>query len=194
MNQAPGGVFNVTATLRGRSPRSRPFFVMTPRSGGGRCASDAAWLRSGRDIPHGRGASARGRTTVFPASTGHELGIRLRSSCAPGRASPERFAWIPWAELGMPSRCPPAAGDRTSNAGRATDASHRAGEPPPDGVRSVEAARGERPAHSRASGTYLSIIGTTGCFTTPGCLASGRRRPHRPMLGFHSDRAAVGQR
>lgn len=66
---------NVLAEISGTSPSAAPVVVMTPRSGWWQCASErgggiAALLEIARSLAQDR----RGRTVLFLASTGHELG------------------------------------------------------------------------------------------------------------------------
>ena len=68
-------VFNVVATVEGREPAIDPLVVMTPRSGWWTCASErgggiAVWLEMLRALHVVRPR----RSSIFVASTGHELG------------------------------------------------------------------------------------------------------------------------
>lgn len=66
---------NVVGKVFGTSPELPPIVVMTPRSGWWQCASErgggiACWI----EIARGVAALQLPRTTIFLASTGHELG------------------------------------------------------------------------------------------------------------------------
>lgn len=173
VTRRPEEVFNVTATLRGTEPSQAPLFVMTPRSGWWTCASErgggiAVWLEMIRGMA---AAPTPRRTTVFLASTGHELGhygleefLRTRSRLVRGAA-----AWIHLganfgAAIGgapLLQASSPELQERAMEAlGRAGEAPARrrpVGEPPGGEARHIHAGRG----------TYLSIVGENGLFHHP---------------------------
>ena len=172
VTRRPKEVFNVTATLLGTQPSLPPLIVMTPRSGWWTCASErgggiAVWLEMMRSL---RAATPR-RTTVFVASTGHELGhyglqefIRTRT-----RLLTSAVAWIHLgANFGAAIGGRPRLQASSVELQRlALDALGAAGAPP-DRLHPV----GERPAgeahniHDRG-GRYLSILGANGLFHHP---------------------------
>lgn len=169
----PEEVFNVTATLRGTEPSLPPVFVMTPRSGWWTCASErgggiAVWLEMIRGMS---AAPTPRRTTVFLASTGHELGhygleefLRTRSRLVRSAA-----AWIHLgANFGAAVGGDPllqASGPELQN--RAVQALGHAGEPPARRHPIGEPPSGEARHIHAGGGTYLSIIGDNGLFHHP---------------------------
>ncbi len=173
VTRRPEEVFNVTATLRGREPSQPPVFVMTPRSGWWTCASErgggiAVWIEMIRGMA---AAPTPRRTTVFLASTGHELGhygleefLRTRS-----RLVRSAFAWIHLgANFGTAvGGAPLLQASNLELQDRATDALDRAGEAPPRRRPIGEAPAGEARHIHDGSGTYLSIIGDNGLFHHP---------------------------
>jgi len=98
VTRRPEQIFNVTATLLGTETTLPPLLVITPRSGWWNCASErgggiAIWLEMIRTMA---AAPTPRRTTVFLASTGHEVGhygltefLRTR-----GRLIQGSTAWI----------------------------------------------------------------------------------------------------
>ncbi len=174
VTRRPEEVFNVTATLRGTEPLQAPLFVMTPRSGWWTCASErgggiAVWLEMIRGMT---AAPTPRRTTVFLASTGHELGhygleefLRTRSRLVRGAAA--------WIHLGANFGAA-VGGDPLLQAStpalqeRALAALGRAGEPPARRRPAGEAPAGEARHIHAGGGTYLSIIGDNGLFHHPG--------------------------
>ncbi len=73
--RTPASAMNVVAEIRGTNPALPPFVVMTPRSGWYGCASErggglVVWL----EIMRALRATARPRSVLFVASSGHELG------------------------------------------------------------------------------------------------------------------------
>lgn len=173
VTRRPEEVFNVTATLRGREPSQAPVFVMTPRSGWWTCASErgggiAVWLEMIRGLA---AAPTPRRTTVFLASTGHELGhygleefLRTRSRLVRGAAA--------WIHLGANFGAA-VGGDPLLQASsrelqdRAAEALARAGEAPPRRRPAGEAPAGEARHVHDGGGTYLSIVGGNGLFHHP---------------------------
>lgn len=173
VTRRPEEVFNVTATLRGREPSQAPVFVMTPRSGWWTCASErgggiAVWLEMIRGLA---AAPTPRRTTVFLASTGHELGhygleefLRTRSRLVRGAAA--------WIHLGANFGAA-VGGDPLLQASnrelqdRAVEALGRAGEAPPRRRPAGEAPAGEARHVHDGGGTYLSIVGGNGLFHHP---------------------------
>ena len=173
VTRRPEEVFNVTATLRGREPSQAAVFVMTPRSGWWTCASErgggiAVWL----EMIRGMAASPTPRrTTVFLASTGHELGhygleefLRTRSRLVRGAA-----AWIHLgANFGAAvGGAPLLQASSLELQDRATDALERAGEAPARRRPVGETAAGEARHIHDGGGTYLSIVGDNGLFHHP---------------------------
>lgn len=173
VTRTPEEVFNVTATLRGREPSQAPVFVMTPRSGWWTCASErgggiAVWLEMIRGLA---AAPTPRRTTVFLASTGHELGhygleefLRTRSRLVRGAAA--------WIHLGANFGAA-VGGDPLLQASnlelqdRAAEALGRAGEAPPRRRPAGEAPAGEARHVHDGGGTYLSVVGGNGLFHHP---------------------------
>lgn len=174
VTRRPEEVFNVTATLRGREPSEAPVFVMTPRSGWWTCASErgggiAVWIEMIRAMA---AAPTPRRTTVFLASTGHELGhygleefLRTRSRLVRGAT-----AWIHLgANFGAAGGgAPLLQASSIELQDRATDALERAGEAPARRRPVGETAAGEARHIHDGGGTYLSIIGDNGLFHHPG--------------------------
>ncbi len=173
VTRRPEEVFNVTATLRGTQPSQAPLFVMTPRSGWWTCASErgggiAVWLEMIRGMT---AAPTPRRTTVFLASTGHELGhygleefLRTRSRLIRSAA-----AWIhlgasfgaavggaPLLQASAPELQNLAA-EALAGAGEAPARRRTAGDVPAGEARHIHA----------GGGTYLSIIGDNGLFHHP---------------------------
>ena len=172
VTRRPEEVFNVTAALLGTEPSLAPLIVMTPRSGWWTCASErgggiAVWLEMMRAM---RAATPR-RTTVFVASTGHELGhyglhefLRTRS-----RLVTSAVAWIHLganfgAAIGGRPRLQASsielqhvALDALSAAGAQPDQLHPVGERP----------AGEAHNIYDGGGRYLSILGDNGLFHHP---------------------------
>ena len=173
VTRRPEEVFNVTATLRGTEPSLAPLFVMTPRSGWWTCASErgggiAVWLEMIRGMA---AAPTPRRTTVFLASTGHELGhygleefLRTRSRLVRGA-----HAWIHLgANFGAAVGAGPLLQASTSElqnhalealgrTGESSAGRRPAGEPPAGEARHIHA----------GGGTYLSIVGDNGLFHHP---------------------------
>ncbi len=173
VTRRPEEVFNVTATLRGTEPSLPPVFVMTPRSGWWTCASErgggiAVWLEMIRGMT---AAPTPRRTTVFLASTGHELGhygleefLRTRSRLVRGAAA--------WIHLGANFGAAVGPGPRLQASApelmdRATEALGRAGEAPARRLPAGEPPAGEARHIHAGGGTYLSIIGDNGLFHHP---------------------------
>ena len=173
VSRGPEEVFNVTATLRGTEPSQAPVFVMTPRSGWWTCASErgggiAVWLEMIRGMA---AAPTPRRTTVFLASTGHELGhyglqefLRTRSRLVRGA-----HAWVhlgasfgaavggaPLLQASSPALQDDAA-EALERAGEAPARRRPVGEPPAGEARHIHA----------GGGTYLSIVGANGLFHHP---------------------------
>ena len=173
VTRRPEEVFNVTATLRGTEPSLAPLFVMTPRSGWWTCASErgggiAVWLEMIRGMA---AAPTPRRTTVFLASTGHELGhygleefLRTRSRLVRGA-----HAWI---HLGANFGAA-VGGDPLLQASdlalqeRAAEALERAGEAPARRRPVGTPPSGEARHIHAGGGSYLSIIGDNGLFHHP---------------------------
>lgn len=169
VTRRPEEVFNVTATLLGTQPSLPPLIVMTPRSGWWTCASErgggiAVWLEMMRSL---RAATPR-RTTVFVASTGHELGhyglqefLRTRT-----RLLTSAVAWIHLganfgAAIGGRPRLQASsvelqrlALDALGAAGATPERLHPVGERPAGEAHNI---------HDRG-GRYLSILGGNGLF------------------------------
>ena len=173
VTRGPEEVFNVTATLRGAEPSLAPVFVMTPRSGWWTCASErgggiAVWIEMIRGMT---AAPQPRRTTVFLATTGHELGhyglqefLRTRSRLVRTAA-----AWIHLgANFGAAIGGAPLLQASAAELQRlALDALQRAGEAPDRRRPAGETPAGEvRRIHERG-GTYLSIVGANGLFHHP---------------------------
>ena len=173
ISRRPEEVFNVTATLRGREPSLAPVFVMTPRSGWWTCASErgggiAVWLEMIRGMA---AAPTPRRTTVFLASTGHELGhygleefLRTRS-----RLVRSAHAWIHLgANFGAAvGGAPLLQASSPELQDGATDALGRSGEAPARRRPVGEPPGGEARHIHAGGGTYLSIVGDNGLFHHP---------------------------
>jgi len=173
IGRRPEEVFNVTATLRGREPSLAPVFVMTPRSGWWTCASErgggiAVWLEMIRGMA---AAPQPRRTTVFLASTGHELGhygleefLRTRSRLVRGA-----HAWIHLgASFGAAvGGAPLLQASSPELQDGATDALGRFGEAPARRRPVGEPPAGEARHIHAGGGTYLSIVGDNGLFHHP---------------------------
>ena len=169
----PEEVFNVTATLRGTAPSLAPVFVMTPRSGWWTCASErgggiAVWLEMIRGMA---AAPTPRRTTVFLASTGHELGhyglqefLRTRSRLVRGA-----HAWIHLgANFGAAvGGAPVLQASSPELQDRATEALGRTGEAPARRRPVGEPPAGEARHIHAGGGTYLSVVGDNGLFHHP---------------------------
>ena len=173
VTRRPEEVFNVTAVLRGTEPSLPPVFVMTPRSGWWTCASErgggiAVWLEMIRGMT---AAPTPRRTTVFLASTGHELGhygleefLRTRSRLVRGAAA--------WIHLGANFGAAVGPGPRLQASApelldRTTEALERAGEAPARRRPAGEPPAGEARHIHAGGGTYLSIVGDNGLFHHP---------------------------
>ena len=173
VTRRPEEVFNVTAVLRGTEPSLAPLFVMTPRSGWWTCASErgggiAVWLEMLRGMT---AAPTPRRTTVFLASTGHELGhyglqefLRTRSRLVRGAA-----AWIHLgANFGAAvGGAPLLQASAPELHDRALEALGRAGEAPARRRPVADPPAGEARHIHAGGGTYLSIIGDNGLFHHP---------------------------
>ena len=173
VSRRPEEVFNVTATLRGTEPSLAPIFVMTPRSGWWTCASErgggiAVWLEMIRGIA---AAPTPRRTTVFLASTGHELGhygleefLRTRSRLVRGA-----HAWIHLgANFGAAvGGAPLLQASSPELQDRATEALGRVGEAPARRRPVGEPPAGEARHIHAGGGTYLSVVGDNGLFHHP---------------------------
>ncbi len=173
VTRRPEEVFNVTATLRGREPSQAPIFVMTPRSGWWTCASErgggiAVWLEMIRGMA---AAPTPRRTTVFLASTGHELGhyglaefLRTRSRLVRSAA-----AWIHLgANFGAAVGGDPLLQASTAQLqDRALEALRRGGAAPTRRRPAGEPPGGEALHIHAGGGTYLSVIGANGLFHHP---------------------------
>ena len=173
VTRRPEEVFNVTATLRGREPSLPPIFVMTPRSGWWTCASErgggiAVWIEMIRGMA---AAPAPRRTTVFLASTGHELGhyglaefLRTRSRLVRSAA-----AWIHLgANFGAAVGGDPRLQASTAELqDRALDALRRFGAGSVRRRPAAEAPAGEARHIHDGGGNYLSIVGANGLFHHP---------------------------
>ncbi|MCY4637156.1 MAG: hypothetical protein OXG04_22120 [Acidobacteria bacterium] len=173
VTRRPEEVFNVTATLRGREPSLAPVFVMTPRSGWWTCASErgggiAVWIEMIRGMA---AAPLPRRTTVFLASTGHELGhyglaefLRTRSRLVRSAA-----AWIHLgANFGAAVGGEPLLQASTAELqSRAQDALRQVGGGPARRRPAGEEPNGEARHIHAGGGTYLSVIGANGLFHHP---------------------------
>ena len=172
VSRRPEEVFNVTATIRGTRPTLPPLIVMTPRSGWWTCASErgggiAVWLEMMRSLR----VATPARSSVFVASTGHELGhyglsefIRTRAPLIANAA-----AWIHLganfgAKLGGSPRLQVSHDKLQSMSLQAMEAAAE----PPERLHPV----GELPAgevqhiHS-GGGRYISLVGSNGLFHHP---------------------------
>ena len=173
VTRRPEEVFNVTAPLRGTAPAQPPLFVMTPRSGWWTCASErgggiAVWLEMIRAMA---AAPTPRRTTVFLASTGHELGhygleefLRTRGRLVRGAA-----AWIHLgANFGAAvDGAPLLQASDAALLDRAGEALGRAGAASVDRRPVDEAPAGEARHIHAGGGAYLSVIGGNGLFHHP---------------------------
>ena len=185
--------FNVTATIKGRTPGLPPLIVMTPRSGWYSCASErgggiACWLELMRTLR----ASKPARDVLFVASSGHELGhLGIDSYLAkrPGIV-PNSAGWIHLgANIGAatrPAAAPAAAEDpalrhATPMLGPANTI--QASDDEFEGIlsRAMSAANlpvsrrnprgtvpgGEAENVHRGGGRYVSVIGSNALFHNP---------------------------
>jgi hypothetical protein len=173
VTRRPEEVFNVTATLRGTEPALAPVFVMTPRSGWWTCASErgggiAVWLEMIRGMA---AAPTPRRTTVFLASTGHELGhyglaefLRTRSRLVRSAA-----AWIHLgANFGAAvGGAPLLQASTVQLQDRALEALRQFGAAPARRRPAGEPPGGEALHIHAGGGTYLSVIGANGLFHHP---------------------------
>ncbi len=165
-------VFNVTTQVDGTRPDLAPLVVMTPRSGWWSCASErgggiAVWLEMLRALQSIRSA----RSTLFVASTGHELGHYGLDHYLRTRTSLVKKA-VAWIHLG-------------ANFGAAVG-SHPVLQVSDDEMQTlaleVMAAAGRRPATVRpvgirpygealhihdGGGRYISLLGWNGLFHHP---------------------------
>ena len=173
VTRRPEEVFNVTATLLGTQPGLAPLIVMTPRSGWWTCASErgggiAVWLEMIRAMAAGPTPI---RTTVFLASTGHELGhyglhefIRTRS-----RLLASAIAWLHLganfgAAVGGNPLLQTSSGDLQQVA---TDELIAAGVRMPRQRPVGDEPAGEAHAVFEGHGHYISILGSNGLFHHP---------------------------
>lgn len=173
VTRRPEEVFNVTATLRGTRPGLAPLIVMTPRSGWWTCASErgggiAVWLEMIRAMVAGPTPI---RTTVFLASTGHELGhyglhefIRTRS-----RLLTSAIAWLHLgANFGAAVGADPLLQTSSSDLQQlATDELTAAGVRMPRQRPVGDEPAGEAHAVFQGNGDYISILGSNGLFHHP---------------------------
>ena len=173
VTRRPEEVFNVTATLLGSQPGLAPLIVMTPRSGWWTCASErgggiAVWLEMIRAMVTGPPPI---RTTVFLASTGHELGhyglhefIRTRS-----RLLSSAIAWIHLgANFGAAIGGDPLLQTSSSELQQlATDELTEAGVRMPRRRPVGDEPAGEAHAVFQGNGDYISILGSNGLFHHP---------------------------
>jgi len=173
VTRRPEEVFNVTATLLGTEPGLAPLIVMTPRSGWWTCASErgggiAVWLEIIRAMVN---RTTPIRTTVFLASTGHELGhyglhefIRTRS-----RLLTSAIAWIHLgANFGAAVGGDPliqASSDDLEQL--STSEFTTAGVRPPRQRPVGNEPAGEARAVFEGGGQYISILGSNGLFHHP---------------------------
>ena len=173
VTRRPEEVFNVTATLLGSQPGLAPLIVMTPRSGWWTCASErgggiAVWLEMIRAMVAGPPPI---RTTVFLASTGHELGhyglhefIRTRS-----RLLSSAIAWVHLgANFGAAVGGDPLLQTSSSDLQQlATDELAVAGVRMPRRRPVGDEPAGEAHAVFQGNGNYISILGSNGLFHHP---------------------------
>ena len=173
VTKRPEEIFNVTATLLGNQPGLAPLIVMTPRSGWWTCASErggglAVWLEMIRAMAAGQTPA---RTTVFVASTGHELGhyglrefIRTRS-----RLLTSAIAWIHLgANFGAAVNGDPLLQTSTSDLQQlASSELDAAGVRTPRQRDVGDEPAGEAHAVFEGGGDYISIIGSNGLFHHP---------------------------
>ena len=173
VTKRPEEVFNVTATLLGTQPGLAPLIVMTPRSGWWTCASErggglAVWLEMIRAMAAGQTPA---RTTVFVASTGHELGhyglrefIRTRS-----RLLTSAIAWIHLgANFGAAVNGDPLLQTSTPDLQELASSELDAASVRTPRYRAVgEEPAGEAHAVFEGGGDYISIIGSNGLFHHP---------------------------
>jgi len=173
VTRRPEEVFNVTATLLGSQPGLAPLIVMTPRSGWWTCASErgggiAVWLEMIRAMVAGPPPI---RTTLFLASTGHELGhyglhefIRTRS-----RLLSSAIAWVHLgANFGAAVGGDPLLQTSSSDLQQlATDELTVAGVRMPRRRPVGDEPAGEAHAVFQGNGNYISILGSNGLFHHP---------------------------
>ena len=173
VTRRPEEVFNVTATLRGTQPALAPLIVITPRSGWWTCASErgggiAVWLEMIRAMG---AAPTPTRTTVFLASTGHELGhygltefLRTRSRLIQGAV-----AWIHLgASFGAAIGAAPMLQASSVELRRLASSAMQAEQVPPENVRPAgDVPAGEVRAVHDGGGAYISLLGANGLFHHP---------------------------
>jgi hypothetical protein len=173
VTKRPEEVFNVTATLLGTQPGLAPLIVMTPRSGWWTCASErggglSVWLEMIRAMAAGQ---APIRTTVFVASTGHELGhyglrefIRTRS-----RLLTSAIAWIHLgANFGAAVNGDPLLQASTTELQQLAVSELDAARARTPRQRDIgDQPAGEAHAVFEGGGDYISIIGSNGLFHHP---------------------------
>lgn len=173
VTKRPEEVFNVTATLLGTQPGLAPLIVMTPRSGWWTCASErggglAVWLEMIRAMAAG---PTPVRTTVFVASTGHELGhyglrefIRTRS-----RLLTSAIAWIHLgANFGAAVNGDPLLQASTTDLQQLAITELDTASAMAPRQRAIgDQPAGEAHAVFEGGGDYISIIGSNGLFHHP---------------------------
>ena len=165
-------VFNVVATVEGREPAIDPLVVMTPRSGWWTCASErgggiAVWLEMLRALH----AVRPRRSSIFVASTGHELGHVGLDHFLKRRRALIRSA-VAWIHLGAnfgtaiggaprlqasDDALQQLALDAMDAAGQRPDRLHPVGTPPLGEARNIH----------DGGGRYISLLGGNGLFHHP---------------------------
>ena len=171
-NRTPASAVNVTAVIKGADVALPPLVIMTPRSGWYACASErgggiACWLEIMRALRTAR----LGRTVLFVASSGHELGhlgINAFVERRPGIV-PKTAGWLHLgANIGAaagPGNILQASDDEfESTLSRAMTAS---GLSVDQRVPRGTIPRGEAEVVHRGGGRYVSIIGRNALFHNP---------------------------
>ena len=160
----PAMAANVVAVVRGRQPHRRVVVAMTPRSGWWACAAErggglACWLEAIRAV-----AAARApRTTIFVASSGHELGhLGLEAFLAnrPALATDALTFVHLGANIGAADGRPRLQASDGPIEALAGAALRRAGASVSERVPRGTVPSGEARTIHRSGGRYVSLLGT----------------------------------
>ena len=172
VTRRPEEVINVVATVRGTRSSLQPLIVMTPRSGWWTCASErgggiAVWLEMMRGLQEAEPA----RSTVFVASTGHELGHYGLNHFISTRSSLVTTA-VAWIHLGANFGAAIGGAPRLQASSEtlqrvAVDAMTAAGQPPDRLHPLDEPPGGEARSIHDGAGRYISLLGGNGLFHHP---------------------------
>jgi hypothetical protein len=166
--RTPATAANVVATVHGRQPDRRVVVVITPRSGWWACAAErggglVCWLEAIRMVARARAP----RTTLFVASSGHELGhLGLKAFLAsrPGLVA-DAVAFVHLgANIGAQGGRPRLQASDARIEALAGAALSRAGVPVSQRVRRGSVPAGEAHTIHVGGGRYVSLLGSSPFF------------------------------